>query len=153
MGIFFIKIDYWYSYFGFGASFILSLLAASISIYIGCRRESYLVQILFLLFSLAMPGYVIYKLNEIWTTEERIQFPQNTTMNMDEIRIVLTWLATMALLWRTILVVTGVAICFNFKKGLAISKCYYYNYYHLHHHQYSKKYKLFNNEWLQIQQR
>jgi hypothetical protein len=118
VGVFFVKVDHWYTYITLGASFLLSLVLAPISIVLGCQKEYLSVQILVLLFKLGIPGYVMYKIYDIWDTEERILFPKDTTMNITEIRVILTLYATAAISWRFLLIAVGIAVCLNFRKGL-----------------------------------
>lgn len=116
MGVFFVQFDLWYSYLGFGIGMFLTLISAPICI-IAVRRENIYIVVLWLLFSLGMPVYLIYKIVVFWLNG-KIKDWHGTTLKDIDLKIMLTALAASAIVLRVLLCITLVIVTFNFGKGL-----------------------------------
>jgi hypothetical protein len=110
--------EWWYSYLGFATALITSVIAAPVSVYIGCKREYISIQIGFIVFILLLPIYLIYKVVDIWTDELALRKPNGYIIDEKELKWILTTLALSAVIWRLCVMVIAIVVTCNFRKGL-----------------------------------
>ncbi|KAF0972928.1 hypothetical protein FDP41_008780 [Naegleria fowleri] len=120
LGFFFVVFDFWWVYLLFGVGLLISLVSAPLVVYFGIRQEHKLFCILFLLISLLMPSFLIYKIIVLWLpgTHDIVTEWGGSSMSQLEIKIGLSLLAAFAFLVRIILMAMTCACMFNFGKGL-----------------------------------
>ncbi|KAG2378649.1 hypothetical protein C9374_008288 [Naegleria lovaniensis] len=120
LGFFFVVFDFWWVYTIFGVGLLISLGDEPLIVYFGIRQEHKLLCIIFLLISLLIPSFLLYKVIILWLpgTHEIVTEWGGSSMSQLEIKIGLSLLAAFAFLVRIILMAMTCVCMFNFGKGL-----------------------------------
>jgi hypothetical protein len=116
MGLFFVQFDWWISYVGLSIGTALCILSAPICV-IGVRKEKLSIVILWCLWAMALPGYLIYKIANFWIVGKIHQW-NGSTLHDKDLKIMLTVLSASTILTRFFLCITVIIAATNFGKGL-----------------------------------
>ncbi len=119
IGLFFIKYDMIASYVGLSVGSAISIIAAPLVVYLGIMRENRIISSIFFLWCLAMPGYIIYKIVDIWT-HDNIQpwDDQGRGVGQWTIKILLTIISGASLFVRAVLMILLLFVIRNYGEGL-----------------------------------
>ncbi|KAL0489492.1 golgi apparatus membrane protein [Acrasis kona] len=113
-------------YVGFALLFALSLAIPNLNIRIVVKKEIYSLHILFLLWSFAMPIFLLWRVIDMFITKDRIRFPANVPIfsNLSvidpylEVKIMMSIIIIIAILFRLSVIGVGIAATVNFRHGL-----------------------------------
>jgi len=117
-GLFFINFTWWYSYVGFAVGVVSSIIANPLSISLGVQREYHVIQILFTVFCLGLPGYLIFKIVDLWTDKAAIRQPADMAVDVVELKAILTTVISLSLFIRFLLIAWSIVVTINFRRGL-----------------------------------
>ncbi|EFC46069.1 predicted protein [Naegleria gruberi] len=118
MALFWLKFDWipW-SHLGLSFGYVFSILLIPISIYLGLKKEWYIVQIFVILFDLVLPIYLIYKLIEAWIKKDEI-INEDSVLEKLDIMVIMTIITTFAVIVRILVIIFAIICTVNFRKGL-----------------------------------
>eukprot|EP01080_Neovahlkampfia_damariscottae_P011474 gene11474-4638_t len=110
--------DNYFLLIGFGIGFLFTVVLTPFGHYFGVRKEFRLVQIIYLVLSLALPIFLIYSMVTVWLYPADRFNGLVPVSEYTEVQIILTIICAVAVLIRLILIILGIFCLFQFNNGL-----------------------------------
>jgi uncharacterized membrane protein len=95
--------------------FLMSIVMAPVSIYLGVRREIAFIQLFYLLFSSFLLFYIAYNVVILWILDPGFRFE---IYEIRETQIIVSIICLVFMLVRVSLIISGIMMMFHFRSGL-----------------------------------
>jgi hypothetical protein len=95
--------------------FLVSIVLAPISIYLGVRREIVIIHVFYLLFSSILLFYIAYNVVILWALDPGFRFE---IYEIRETQIVITVICLVFMVVRVSLIISGIMMMCHFRTGL-----------------------------------